>query len=170
MDHKISDALRKNSILVRSFTFGVEDSLVSTVGLLSGVAAAGMSTRNILITGTVLIFVEAFSMGVGEMLSEHSASEFEHGHRVAYSDTFKAGVIMFFSYFIAGYIPLAPYVIFDVTKAFPLSIAASLLFLFILGAGSGKGLKTGILRGGIRMFLLGGLAIALGVIVGQIIK
>jgi len=170
MENHPSSELRKNSILLRSFTFGVEDSLVSTVGLLSGVAAAGMSSQNILITGTVLIFVEAFSMAVGEMLSEHSASEFEHGHKMPYLNTLKAGVLMFVSYFVSGYVPLLPYIIFGVAKAFPLSIIASLVFLFILGAGSGKGLKTGILRGGIRMFLMGGLAIALGVIVGQLVK
>jgi VIT1/CCC1 family predicted Fe2+/Mn2+ transporter len=170
MELPITDANRKKSVYIRSFTFGVEDSLVSTVGLLSGIAAAGMSSKDILIAGIVLIFVEAFSMGVGELLSEHSSSEFEHGHEVAYSDTIKSGLLMFASYFVSGFIPLAPYIFFSLSIAFPLSIILSLLFLFILGAGSGKALKTGILRNGVRMFLLGGAAIALGVIVGQLVK
>ena len=51
-----------------SFIFGVEDSLVSTVGLLSGVAVAGVTRTDIFITGIILIFVEAFSMGVGNFL------------------------------------------------------------------------------------------------------
>ena len=49
----------------RNFIFGVEDSLVSTVGLLSGVAIAGVPSRTILLTGVVLILVEAFSMAAG---------------------------------------------------------------------------------------------------------
>jgi VIT1/CCC1 family predicted Fe2+/Mn2+ transporter len=52
------------TIYLRNFIFGVEDSLVSTVGLLSGVAVAGVASRTILLTGVVLIFVEAFSMAV----------------------------------------------------------------------------------------------------------
>jgi hypothetical protein len=43
---------------LRNFIFGVEDSLVSTVGLLAGVAAGGVSSAAILTTGLVLIVVE----------------------------------------------------------------------------------------------------------------
>jgi len=65
------------AVYVRNFVFGVEDSLVSTVGLLSGIASAGASTATIFLTGTVLIFVEAFSMAVGSYLSEESVEEYE---------------------------------------------------------------------------------------------
>jgi len=47
---------------LRNFVFGVEDSIVSTVGLVSGIAIAGLPKTEILLTGAVLIFVEAFSM------------------------------------------------------------------------------------------------------------
>ena len=43
-----------NPTYLRSFIFGVEDSLVSTVGLLSGVAIANASRDTILLTGTVV--------------------------------------------------------------------------------------------------------------------
>lgn len=155
---------------VRNFTFGVEDSLVSTVGLLSGVASAGMSKENILISGTVLIFVEAFSMGVGSLLSEQSADEYEQKKAVSYMKNSKAATLMFVSYFISGFIPLAPYVFLPTSIAFLTSIILSLIALFALGAGSGKAFGTGTMRSGLKMFLIGGLAIALGVIVGQIIK
>ena len=61
---------------IRNFVFGVEDSLVSTVGLLSGVAIAGVEQKYIFITGLILIFVEAFSMAVGSFLSEESAEKY----------------------------------------------------------------------------------------------
>src|SRR5262245_46938731 len=60
----------------RNFVFGVEDSLVSTVGLLSGVAIAGLAREEIFLTGVILIFVEAVSMAAGSFLSESSAEEF----------------------------------------------------------------------------------------------
>src|SRR3989344_3129963 len=63
----------KNFVLyVRNFIFGAEDSLVSTVGLLSGVAIGGVAKVDILLPGMVLIFVEAFSMAVGSFLAEFS--------------------------------------------------------------------------------------------------
>ena len=58
---------------LRNFVFGVEDSLVSTVGLLSGIAIAGMNRESIFATGVVLIFVEAVSMAAGSFLAETSA-------------------------------------------------------------------------------------------------
>ena len=49
------------ALYIRNFVFGVEDSLASTVGLLSGIATAGVNASTIVVTGAVLIFVEAFS-------------------------------------------------------------------------------------------------------------
>ncbi len=133
---------------LRNFVFGVEDSLVSTVGLLSGVATAGLSQRDIFLTGIVLIFVEAFSMGVGSSLI--------------------GGIIMFFSYAIAGFIPLTPYLVTTITTAFPLSIILTLISLFILGNISGSLSKTNIIKSGARMLIIGGIAILLGIVVGRI--
>ena len=66
-------SLADNRILyMRNLIFGAEDSLVSTVGLLSGIAIGGVPKSAIILTGIVLIFVEAFSMGVGSYLSEYS--------------------------------------------------------------------------------------------------
>src|SRR3989339_785278 len=117
---------------VRNFIFGVEDSLVSTVGLLSGVAIAGMERSNILLTGIVLIFVEAFSMGVGVYLSEQSAEDFSSKHLGSARFPGVASAIMFASYFLAGFIPLSPYVFLTANYAFYASILASLIGLAVL--------------------------------------
>ncbi|KKS05141.1 MAG: hypothetical protein UU58_C0001G0001, partial [Candidatus Nomurabacteria bacterium GW2011_GWA2_41_25] len=37
-------------LYVRNFIFGAEDSLVSTVGLLSGIASAGIARKEIIIS------------------------------------------------------------------------------------------------------------------------
>lgn len=155
------------ALFIKNFIFGVEDSLVSTVGLLSGVAVAGLPKRDIFLAGVVLIFVEAFSMGVGSYLSEQSANEFL---RKKSSLSIPSGIIMFVSYFVAGFIPLSPYLIFEVNIAFPLSITASLVSLFLLGVVGAKIFKTPALKQAMRMFLLGGMAIAVGVIVGAIVN
>lgn len=156
------------AIYVRNFIFGVEDSLVSTVGLLSGVAVAGLERRDVFLTGIVLIFVEAFSMGVGSYLSESSAEEYIGGKK---SISISGALIMFFSYFAAGFIPLAPYLFYEVSLALPISISLSLTTLFMLGIISSKILKArNTLRHGARMLLIGGSAIAVGIVVGQIVN
>ncbi len=150
----------------RNFVFGVEDSLVSTIGLLSGIAVADVSKKTIILTGVVLIFVEAFSMAVGSLLSEHAAEEYATGAEAAIRTSIGGSIVMFFSYFISGFIPLAPYILIDPKAAFWISITLSLIALFILGLLSAKVSRTGVIRSGIEMLLLGGLAIAVGVLVG----
>lgn len=152
---------------LRNFIFGVEDSLVSTVGLLSGVAIAGVPRETILLTGVVLIFVEAFSMAAGSFLSETSAEEFSTQKRATHAHSFLSGAIMFASYFIAGFIPLFPYVVAEGEIAFPLSIFSSVISLFVLGLVGGALSRTSLLRSAVRMAVVGGIAIAVGVTVGS---
>lgn len=161
----------KNFILyVRNFIFGAEDSLVSTVGLLSGIASAGIIQKEVVISGLVLISVEAFSMSVGSFLSERTTEESYASFQEKQSKSFPAAVIMFLSYFICGFIPLFPYLIFSGDTAFWGSIGASSVALFILGFTSAKILKTKALKSAVRMMIIGGIAICLGVIIGIIIK
>lgn len=153
----------KKRLYVRNFVFGVEDSLVSTVGMLSGVAVAGLPQSSVFISGLVLIFVEAFSMGVGSYLSEDSTHTTEEK-----KDVIKAALIMFTSYFIAGFIPLTPYVLFELQFALPASILLSLVSLFILGLTDATLMRKKLVAGGVKMLVLGGLAIAIGVTVGNL--
>ncbi|OGL73061.1 hypothetical protein A3D72_02485 [Candidatus Uhrbacteria bacterium RIFCSPHIGHO2_02_FULL_57_19] len=166
----VGESKRKESfaVYIRNFIFGVEDSLVSTVGLLSGVAVAGMSRENIFMAGTVLISVEAFSMAVGSYLSEHSAEEYMNGSSTGVRQPLLAGVIMFFSYFLAGLLPLAPYAFLEPGAALRLSIGISLASLFVLGAVGAKVFRISILRHGLEMLIIGGVAIAVGVLVGNL--
>lgn len=155
---------------VRSFIFGVEDSLVSTVGLLAGVASAGIPRTNIILTGLVLIFVEAFSMAVGNFLSEHSAEEYAVKKDISSLRSIMSGVIMFFSYFIFGFIPLFPYILISAKLALWVSIASSLFVLFLLGILSAKVSRINIWLSSVRMLLVGGIAIGIGVMIGRILK
>lgn len=154
---------------LRNLVFGVEDSLVSTVGLLSGIAIANVPRHTIFLTGVVLIFVEAFSMAAGSFLSEASAEEYAKRKQASAARPLADSVIMFVSYFISGFIPLFPYVVMDTQYAFPLSIIASLVALLALGAWGGYVTKLSLFRGALRMFLVGGLAIGVGIAAGAIV-
>ena len=158
------------SSIVRNFIFGVEDSLVSTVGLLSGIAITGVSRNYVILTGAVLIFVEAFSMAVGSVLSEHSAEEYERHKEISIRNSAKGGLIMFFSYFISGFIPLSPYVFLQNNNALAVSIAFSITALGLLGIFSGKISGTSIFANMLKMVILGGVAIIVGVVVGKVLN
>ena len=157
-----------NVAYLRNFIFGVEDSLVSTVGLLSGIAIAGINQKEILLTGIVLIFVEAISMAAGTYLSEYSAEEYEQKREVSSGKSLINGAVMFVSYFVSGFVPLIPYSIFATTTAFWVSIASSMTALFILGLAGAHFARVNLLRNAFRTLVIGGLAIVVGVVVGKI--
>lgn len=156
----------RSPVYFRNVIFGVEDGLVSTVGLLSGIAIAGVPGPTIFLTGVVLIFVEAFSMAAGSFLSEASVDEQERLRNVPRRSA-TAGIVMFISYFAAGLIPLFPYLKFDVMTAFTTSIVLSIGVLFILGFWSGVRGRSAW-RDAWRMALVGGMAILVGVFAGAI--
>ena len=156
-----------SALFLRNLVFGVEDGLVSTVGLLSGIAIAGVDRETIFLTGIVLIFVEAFSMAAGSFLSEASVEEM-HGGVDDTRGSVAAGAVMFASYFVAGLIPLFPYLVFAVGKAFPLSVACSVAALFILGYWSGRKTSS-VWHKALRMALVGGLAIIVGAAAGSVV-
>lgn len=101
-------SILQDPFFVRNLTFGIEDSLISTTGVLVGVAAAKFDVKHILVTGIILIFIEAISMAYGTFLSEAnflktSQKEYTSKQVAVYAAT------MFFSYFIIGLILLAPF-------------------------------------------------------------
>ncbi len=159
---------KKYSLIIRNFTFGVEDSLVSTVGLLAGIALAGVGRETIVVTGLVLIFVEAFSMGVGSLLSEQSVEEYESSKEVSLAKPGIAALVMLVSYIVAGLIPLAPYAFSTSVSAVYWSVGLTLLALLVLGAFNAHLFKVRLWRDAILTLAMGGLAIVVGVVVGQV--
>lgn len=159
----------QQSIYVRNFVFGGEDSLVSTVGLLSGVVAAGLARNEIITTGVILIFVEALSMAVGSYLSESSAEEYMAQSAVAERTPMIGGVVMFISYFVLGFVPLAPYLFLAPETALGVSIALSIIALAALGSVSARRAKVPAGPRARRMVILGGMAIVVGVVVGKLL-
>jgi VIT1/CCC1 family predicted Fe2+/Mn2+ transporter len=159
---------KKYSMIIRNFTFGVEDSLVSTVGLLAGIALAGVGSKTTVLTGMVLIFVEAFSMGVGSLLSEQSVEEYESKKEVSLTKPAIAAGVMVVSYILAGLIPLAPYVFSTSKGAVVWSICLTLLALITLGAFNAHLFKVRMWRDSLLTLAMGGLAILVGIAVGQL--
>ncbi len=162
--------VKKTELYLRNVIFGVADSVVSTVGLLSGIAIAGTPQRTIILTGIVYAFVEAFSMAVGSFLSEQSAEEYEAKGEVPDGGPLAGSAAMFISFVLASFIPIVPYLLFGPAAALWLSVGFSTAALFIVGAINAKIVKVNAINHGIKMMFLGGAAIVIGVIVGKFMK
>ena len=154
---------------LRNFIFGVEDSLVATVGLLSGIAVANAPRSAIFLTGVVFTIVEGFSMAAGSFLSEYSVEEYTMKAEKPSRGDYMAGIVMFFSYFVSGFIPLAPYLFLAVNEALKLSIILSIIALFMLGVVGARISGTGMFRNALRMTLVGGIAFGIGMIAGRFV-
>lgn len=146
---------------LRNLIFGVEDALVSTAGVVFGVASSGKYTPSqTILTGLIVVAVEALSMGVGSYLSEESVHEVEKKHT---DNPVVGALIMFFSYLLAGTAAVAPYALMAPSTAKYASAAISIVLLFLLGL-----LPKRSLRDGLRMVIVAGLAIAIGYAIGHL--
>jgi len=153
---------------LRNFIFGAEDSLVSTVGLLSGVSFAGATSRTIIVSGIILILVEALSMAAGVYIAEDSTNELDHDKE---DNQFSDALTMFFTYILVGLVPLAAYLFTQNTRtAFYWSIFLTLIVLFLLGVFKGYYVKSHPLKSALKITLIGGLVILVAIIVGSLVK
>lgn len=156
-----------HNLALRNFIFGVEDSLVSTVGLLAGVATADISGKAILTTGLILIVVEGFSMGIGSFLTEETAEEMA-GEKPQTLEAIKGALTMLASYCLAGLIPLSPYLYLRGSQAVVVSVILSLVGLFVLGYGTSSYYgRSAPLKHATRMLILGGSAVLIGMLIGK---
>lgn len=60
---------------IREFVFGVQDGLISTVGLLAGIQGATESNAVVIISGLTAMFAGAISMAAGSYLSSSAEKE-----------------------------------------------------------------------------------------------
>lgn len=159
---------RINQEYIRSVVFGIEDSLVSTTGLIAGLVV-GSSKEVVILAASVAIAIEALSMGAGEYLSDESVHQYEKMKRNTDSPLF-SGFLMLVAYALAGFIPLLPVVFFDYSYSVYFSLLFGLLGLFALGFVKGKFAKVNPLKSAVKILVVGGAATVLGIVVGYILK
>src|SRR3989338_1033396 len=153
----------------RSIMFGVQDGLVSTTGVVVGISAGVSNPAIIILASFVAVSVEASSMAAGEYSAEKAVHQLDKKHK--HKDSLVIGaILMFFSYLLAGLIPILPFLLFHIDNARPVSIVAALVSLFIVGYLKGKIVKDQAFRSATEMLIIGGVATAVGLIVGNFLK
>lgn len=155
--------LLQNPFFVRNLVYGLEDSLISTTGVIVGITFAGLQTAQIITVGIVLIFVEACSMAFGAFLAEES---FLKSSKSAYQMLEVAfyALTMFVAYVFAGVLVILPYVLgLKQDYAYTIAIALAALFTLILFVEKniGKAILLSVIGAGI---------LALTIFVGRFIE
>lgn len=77
------------------------------------------------------------------------------------------GAFMFLAYIVGGSVPLFAYFFFPIDIAIKISIAITLLGLFILGASTTRYTKGSWVKMGTRVLVLGGIALLVGYLIGK---
>jgi len=142
---------------LRTIIFGIEDSFVSTTGVIVGLIAAGTPKETVLAAGLITIVVEATSMGAGEFISN---DDNPRQGKIA----LKKGWLMLTSYLLAGIWVMTP--LFIGIRENPAIIAFTFINLFILGLWRGYILKGNKLKYALTTVLVSGIACGFGIAVG----
>lgn len=169
MDHHEFHKKIKSSI--REIIFGLEDSLVTSLGTVTGVAVGTQNTFAILLSGVVVIFTSVMSMSAGSYLSskateQASGSVFKKHYWFHHS--FRAAWVMGLFYLLGGFIPLLPYFPLSPQKAIFPSILLTAFALFLIGSWSAHFTKRKKVRSGLEMVFISLGAALIGSIIGQI--
>jgi VIT1/CCC1 family predicted Fe2+/Mn2+ transporter len=154
---------------LRSAVFGCEDALVSTTGLVVGISAGIQDKQFILLASFVSIIVAAVSMATSQFLSEEAVLELDKT-KSKLSQLLSSSGIIFFSYILAGLIPIFPIIFFPPPYSFIGCILFAFTGFFILGYFKGKYVKIEATKSAFEMLIVGGIATIIGAIVGFIFK
>jgi len=156
---------------IREIVFGLEDGMVSTLGAITGLAAATQSQPLVIVSGLVIIAVESLSMAAGTYLSNKSEQNaLSQIHRMFFKprkSPSRDGVYMGISYIIGGNISLLPYFFLPINLATPLSIVSVVTSLFFLGFSSGRLTRRSGVIAGLEMTIVSVSAALIGYLVGQ---
>ncbi|MBU0731653.1 VIT1/CCC1 transporter family protein [Patescibacteria group bacterium] len=103
------------------------------------------------------------------MLKEMSLRELNLSGK-SHVSAFKLGIFMFFSYIIGGFIPLCAYFFLPISASIYISIVCTMLGLFLLGSITSRYTVDSWLKSGLRILILGGIALIVGYLAGRLVN
>lgn len=159
---------------VREIIFGLEDSIVSTLGVVVGIAAGTDKRYVVILSALVVVVVESLSMAAGTYLSNKSQMELDLasgksgflGRRHLISRSILDSLFMGISYILGGAISVLPFFFLPPSNAIIPSIALSVSMLFSIGFIKGRLAKINPLRSGLEMSFISLAASVFGYLIG----
>lgn len=121
----------RNPRFLTTLVSDIEEGLVLTVGLLCGLAIAGISAATIVLAGTIFVVTGGVAAASRFILTQAYAPEPIEGSAV------QGGIMLGLLYIVAGIVPLLPYMLIVPSRAFTTSIVCSFAAAFIIGLWSG---------------------------------
>jgi len=163
---------------IRELVFGLEDSLVSTLGTITGIAIGTQSTYVVILSGLVLIAAESTSMAAGSYLSSRSAEDtrVEEGKKIGTKYVVEKGHpirgagVMLLSYILGGFVPLAPYFFLSTQQALLPSVLFTVVTLFLVGVWSSSYTRRSRMRSGFEMVIISVSAALIGYLIGLLVN
>lgn len=158
-----------NEDYLRSALFGLQDGLVSTTGVVVGISTGVPDKAIVVLAAFVAVTVEASSMAAGQYSSEKAVHQMDREGK--HTDSLILGaLIMFFSYLLAGMVPIMPILFFRQTSAATFSVIFAFVGLFLVGLLKGYLVKYKPLRSAAELFIIGSIATIIGLAVGHYLK
>lgn len=161
---------------IREMTFGVEDGLISILGLVAGVTGANVNNYFIILAGVAGMIPAAISMSAGVYLSNKSQKEYLETRykkkklRGIVGNPLYDALVIGVSFIIAGWIPIFPYLLFEKITALYTAIILTVIALFIYGVYKTKYTKKNWFRSGLEMVVVSLFAALVGYLVGYLFK
>ena len=141
--------------------YGANDGIVTTFAVVAGVAGAALDPGVVVILGVANLLADGFSMGMSNFLSRRSEVAYEAAAGNETDDGGKppayTAAVTFLAFVVAGWTPLLPYIL-DLQPLFELSVAATAVAFFAVGASRTVVTERGWLRSGTEMLAVGLLA------------
>jgi len=170
--------MKTKTLPLREIIFGLEDGIVSTLGVLVGIAVGTSNKQFVILSGLVVIFVESLSMAAGTYLSNksemelHLSSDKKHPlfslfHRHS-SLPIKESFYMGISYVLGGLVSLSSFFFLNPLNATLAAIFLSSTTIFIMGFIKGRLAQINPLKSGLEMVLVSASASFIGYMVGKL--
>lgn len=164
------------AVRLKDFILGFQDGVVSSLGLVLGVAVATLNSRIVIISGLAGALAEFISMAAVAYTSTEAAEEFykTEKHRKLkmpkeYKSPLESGALVGFSDLVGALIAIVPFIFFDLNKAIVVSVILSAVALFLTGAVKAKLTIGNWFESGVKLTLIGLVAAFAGYLIGRIL-
>lgn len=163
---------------IKDLVYGANDGIITTFAVVAGMTGAGIDNPTnsaIIIIGIASLLSDGFSMASSDYLgseSEKESIEFRGG-RVPTEDKKPVAnaLATFCSFILAGMMPLLPYIYLPATaNRFLWAVLATAVALFFVGALRTIATGRGLIRSGLEMLIIGGVAALIAYEAGFIVS
>ena len=164
-------------VRLKDFILGFQDGIVSSLGLVLGVAVATLNSSVVIISGISGALAEFISMAAVAYTSTEAAEAFyktEADHKKwkipkEYKSPFESSLLVGFSDLAGSAIAIIPFLILKLNTAIVVSIILSALFLFLTGVIETKLTTGNWIKSGLKLTIIGLIAAFAGYLIGRIL-